>query len=253
MNLKEALAYLVGLKDNKTYNIGGVDYSDNRLVQVEPERYYPETKTVGSLDAIAKMIRAELQFYGKGSRPGAPTFVRKAGVPLFVHVASPTIVRVFSRMDDHCKRDTLYAAVANDVEFKDGWRDQQEAIIEVRSRFLPTEDSEYLLSLISSINQEEGIKSTDNGVSQTVVVKTGVSLQDTATVKPRLELQPFRTFLEVEQPVSEFILRLDDKGRVGIFEADGGIWKLEAKDKIYNWLSAELDAEVESGCVVVMT
>ena len=38
----------------------------------------------------------------------------------------------------------------------------------------------------------------------------------------------FRTFLEVEQPESEFLLRVDPDEGIGFFEADGGIWKLEA-------------------------
>ena len=29
----------------------------------------------------------------------------------------------------------------------------------------------------------------------------------------------------MEQPESEFLLRLDDDGNVGLFEADGGMWK----------------------------
>ena len=244
MDLKEALKFLVGLKENKTYEIGDATFSDNQLVQVVGKKYYPEPVQVGSLDALVKLIRVELADYTTG--------VRTCGLPLFVHVAGPTSVKVFSRLDERSARDWLYKAMASDVNFESGWRDQQSAIIEVKSRFLPTEDSEYLLKLISSINQDEGVKSTDNGVSQTVVVKTGVSLQDTATVKPRLELQPFRTFLEVEQPVSEFILRLDDKGRVGLFEADGGIWKIEAKQNIAAYLETELADEIDGSLVVVM-
>jgi len=244
MDLKEALKFLVGLKENKTYKIGDATFSDNQLVQVMEKKYYPEPVQVGSLDALVKLIRAELDDYTAG--------VRTCGLPLFVHVVSPTQVKVFSRLDERSARDWLYKAVASDVNFESGWRDQQAAIIEVRSRFLPTEDSEYLLGLISSINQDEGVKSTDNGVSQTVVVKTGVSLQDTATVKPRLELQPFRTFLEVEQPVSEFILRLNERGQIGLFEADGGIWKLEAKANIQGWLSSALLEEINGGLISIM-
>lgn len=244
MDLKEALKYLVGLKENKTYQIGDATYSDNPLNHVIHKKYYPDPVEVGSLDALVQMIRAELEIYIQKNRD--------CGLPLFVHVESPTVVNVFSRLDDRCKRDHLYTAVCRDVKFLDGWKSQQEAIIEVRSRFLPTDDSEYLLKLISSINQDEGVKSTDNGVSQTVVVKTGVSLQDTATVKPRLELQPFRTFLEVEQPKSEFILRLDEKGRIGLFESDGGIWKLEAKANIQGWLMNALAPEIQNKMVVVM-
>ena len=74
----------------------------------------------------------------------------------------------------------------------------------------------------------------------------------TESVKPRLTLMPFRTFREVPQPESEFILRLDDKGRIGLFEADGGMWKIEAKLNIEHYLNDKLKEEIEAGQVVVM-
>ena len=40
--------------------------------------------------------------------------------------------------------------------------------------------------------------------------------------------------------------------RIGLFEADGGVWKLEAKRNVKEYLAVELDDLVESGQVVVM-
>lgn len=54
---------------------------------------------------------------------------------------------------------------------------------------------------------------------------------------------PFRTFIEIEQPESEFLLRAK-KGYEGIefalFEADGGAWKKEAIDNIAAYLKENL-------------
>ena len=72
------------------------------------------------------------------------------------------------------------------------------------------------------------------------------------TVKPRVALRPFRTFLEVEQPESEFLLRLDDNGNVGLFEADGGMWAQAAKANILAYFEDKLAEEVKGGKVVVM-
>ena len=71
-------------------------------------------------------------------------------------------------------------------------------------------------------------------------------------VKPRVALRPFRTFLEVEQPVSEFLLRLDDDGNVGLFEADGGMWQQTAKASIAAYFEDKLAEEVKDGKIVVM-
>lgn len=241
--IEKALRYLVGLKDNKTYVIDGITYSDNDLVRVTERKRYPERKTVNSLDAIAKLISAEYATIGEQAGEANPLFIR---------VIDPKTVEVFTRPDQFQKRTYAYQAECVDADFREGWRDQQAAIIEIKSRFIPTEDSEYLLGLISRMKKEEGVRSDDNGVSQTITAKSGVSLVAVEGVKPRLNLRPFRTFREVEQPDSEFILRLDDNGRVGLFEADGGIWRMEAKDNIAAYFETRLHDMVADGRLVVM-
>ena len=238
--IQKALQYLVGLKDNQTYTINGKTYSDNALHLIEDERFYRKGLEFGSLDAIVKMIKTELPDYTDGTKP------------IFIRVIDHKNVEVFTRPDDRERRLFPYSAKCSDADFREGWREQQAAIIELRSRFIPTEDSEYLVDLISRINNEQGVQSNVNGVSQVVVTKQGVTLMGAETVKPRLSLQPFRTFREVNQPESDFILRLNEGGSVGLFEADGGIWKMEAKDNIKAYLEEHLHDEVESGVVIVM-
>ena len=237
---QKALQYLVGLKGNKTYQIDGKTYSDHKLELIEDERYYRKEVEFSSLDAIVKMIKAELPDYTDGTEP------------IFIRIKDHKNVDVFTRPDDRERRVWPYSATCVDADFREGWREQDKAIIEAKSRFIPTEDSEYLISLISRINNDEGVKTEDNGVSQTVVVKKGVSLAAKEAIKPRLILQPFRTFREVPQPESEFILRLNENGNVGLFEADGGIWKMEAKDNIKAYFEEHLAHEIEIGAVIVM-
>lgn len=238
--IKEAIQYLVGLKDNKTYQIDGKTYSDNQLHLIEEERRYRKCMEFGSLDAIVNMIKAEIGDYTDGNEP------------IFIRIQDHKTVDVFTRPDDRERRTYPYEAKCADADFREGWREQQAAIIEIKSRFIPTDDSEYLVNLISRINNDQGVKSEDNGVSQTVVTKQGVTLMGAETVKPRLALQPFRTFREIPQPESDFILRLDENGRVGLFEADGGIWKMEAKDNIKAYLEEYLKEYVRNGTVIVM-
>lgn len=239
--IQKALQYLVGLKENKLHEIDGLTYSDYPVHLIEAPVPRRSGMEFGSLDAIVKMVKTEL-----------PEYDGLIGLPVFIQVESHKRVKVFTRTDVQEKRLFPYEAVCNDTDFREGWREAQAAIIELRSRFLPTDDTEYLLDLISRINVDDGIQSDDNGVSQTVTVKKGVSLKATEQLKPRLTLKPFRTFREVPQPESEFILRLDDNARIGLFEADGGIWKMEAKDNIMQYFSKHLEAEIAAGHVVVM-
>ena len=79
-----------------------------------------------------------------------------------------------------------------------------------------------------------------------------IVLRWAAKVRPRIKLQPFRTFLEVAQPESEFLLRVDSEKGIAFFEADGGIWRLEAKRNIAEYFERGLKDLIEQGKVVIM-
>ena len=86
------------------------------------------------------------------------------------------------------------------------------------------------------------------GVSSAVQLTVNAVVE----IKPRVMLRPFRTFLEVEQPESEFLLRVDPDEGIGFFEADGGIWKLEAKKNIADYFLKNMGDLIDAGKVVVM-
>lgn len=48
------------------------------------------------------------------------------------------------------------------------------------------------------------------------------------------------------------ILRLDEDGNVGLFEADGGMWKMQAKASIVAYFEEKLADEISAGKVIVM-
>lgn len=236
--LKEALRYLVSLKENKIYEINGDTYSDNDLHRIEPHVDRPSQIDVNGLDSIVKLVRAELDM--------------EDSQPIFVRICGPREVNVFSCLDDTMGRDHLYRAICDAPKWTPGWNDQETTIIQLRSMFIPDGDVDYLLDLISSISKEDGIQSDDNGVSQAVTARTGVALKQIVPVKPRVILRPFRTFMEVEQPESEFILRLNNDAQVGLLEADGSAWKMRAKENIRSYFESQLAEEIGAGKVVVM-
>lgn len=102
------------------------------------------------------------------------------------------------------------------------------------------------------MTNENSVSTNDNGVTQTVEARQGVALNAMVEIKPRVMLRPFRTFLEVEQPESEFLLRVDPDEGIGFFEADGGIWKLEAKKNIADYFLKNMGDLIDAGKVVVM-
>lgn len=236
--LKEFARYLQSLKDNQTYDIHGDVYSDHELHRIAPHVAHPSRIGVSGLDSIVKLVHNELDMFDN--------------LPLFIRVDGARKVSVFSTYDDEMDRDSLYEATCDVPDFREGFRDYETAIIQLRSKFIPGEGVDYLLDLLSRISKENGVTTNDNGVSQTVEARQGVSLKAVVQVKPRVVLRPYRTFLEVEQPESEFLLRLDDEGNVGLFEADGGMWELTAKERIAAYFEETLKAEIDGGKVVVM-
>lgn len=236
--LKEFAQYLVSLKDNKIYNINGETYSDNELERIAPYTPRPKEISVSSLDSVVKLVRAE------GNKLCAPIFIR---------IDSPTGISVFSALDSDMKRDKLLNAVCDLPSFREGWREHDKAVIELRSKFVPNEDVDYLLDLLSRMNIENGVTTQDNGVTQQVEARTGVSLKSMVGIRPRVSLAPYRTFREITQPTSGFLLRVDKDGQIGLFEADGGMWTITAKESILEYLEDHLADEVATGAVIVMT
>ena len=77
-------------------------------------------------------------------------------------------------------------------------------------------------------------------------------MKENKTVRPIVKLKPYRTFSEVDQPESEFLLRLSEGARVALYEADGGAWTLQARRNVADYLRTALSELIESGNVIVV-
>lgn len=66
---------------------------------------------------------------------------------------------------------------------------------------------------------------------------------ENVVIPPRVKLAPYRTFIEIEQPESEFVFRArkaDDLPHFALFEADGGAWRIESMKRIKAYLENKL-------------
>lgn len=225
------------LKETKIFEINGQTYADASLTRIPPHVDRPDCISVSGLDSICKLIRTELE---------------KVGTTIMVQVKSNDTVEVMTTYLSDFSRNTLYRAKADAPGLYTGFRGREVALIELRSLCIPNEGTAYLLDLLSRMTNENSVSTNDNGVTQTVEARQGVALNAVVEIKPRVMLRPFRTFLEVEQPESEFLLRVDPDEGIGFFEADGGIWKLEAKKNIADYFLKNMGDLIDAGKVVVM-
>ena len=96
-------------------------------------------------------------------------------------------------------------------------------------------DKSLVLKYIGSIVAINESATSDDGITQAVAVKTGISSKAVKALPNPVTLRPYRTFVEVEQPASSFIFRCrQDDGDVQfcLVEADGGAWRAEAMKNI---------------------
>ena len=235
--LAKMIDKIISLKETKTFEIGGQTYTDGHLTLVPVHVDRPECITVSGLDGICQLIRTELA---------------KVGTTVLVQAKSYKTVEVMTTYLDDFSRNILYRAEADVPGLRTGFRDRETALIELRSLFIPGEGTAYLLDLLSRMTDENSVSTQDNGVTQTVEARQGIALKERVEIRPRVVLQPFRTFLEVDQPESEFLLRVDAEKGIGMFEADGGVWKLEAKKNIAAYFAKNLSDLIEAGHVVIM-
>lgn len=129
---------------------------------------------------------------------------------------------------------------------------QEEFIIKLHSLFEKKEgdDFDYVALMVSKIVQADTADTDDDGITQHVTVKRGISgaLKDKGEIKPIVRLSPYRTFREIVQPESQFLLRLktSDSGRVhaALFEAEGGAWRNEARLRIAAYLKEHIKVSV---------
>lgn len=148
----------------------------------------------------------------------------------------------------------LTASLDSDMEtFPFGtFMPQEEFIIKLHSLFEKKEgdDFDYVALMVSKIVQADTADTDDDGITQHVTVKRGISgaLKDKGEIKPIVRLSPYRTFREIVQPESQFLLRLktSDSGKVhaALFEAEGGAWRNEARLRIAAYLKEHIKVSV---------
>lgn len=238
---KDVIEKLVSLAVPNEVQEEGLKYYDKPLTLLEP----PIGKGVQVQNLQGLVDLFEMQVDG----------MIKENV--FVLVVSPIFVVLAHRSIDIWKRRQVYASAnvpTGLLRFKfNTFMDPESFVIGLQTGFQRTliegadgsirGDLDYVLRVASSIAAEGVNTSDDDGIAQTVSVKRGIVLKSQETLKSRVELAPFRTFPDVNQPLSTFLLRArgdDDSIELGLFEADGGRWQIDAMAEIAKWIKPKV-------------
>lgn len=230
--LKEAIQYIIGLSAPTVQEIKGETYSDKQLHRIN---HVPYAKAIhmNTLSSLIDYIKS-----------GVDTFKEK----MIIHVESPTCVSMYSALDAERNRENIVEVRANVPEFKFNSFIEHEAFcIGVQSKFVNNHatDKALLLKFAGTVEAGSVAEYGDDGVSQKATVKTGIASKGEALIPSPAILQPYRTFVEVDQPSSSYIFRMKNDKYEGIqcalYEADGGAWKNFAMEEIRAFLIRELE------------
>lgn len=172
-----------------------------------------------------------------------------------IHVEDEKTVWLYTEMNSFKKRSALLLASAWVSSFPFGqWLSLENFIISVQANFVTDEHRDEFLSFVATVKQDTGVEQQDDGVTQKVTTRSGVSLSRTSKVPNPITLRPFRTFSEVEQPESAFVFRIKAEEGCGVkaalFAADGDAWRHDAILKIRDYFQTHVIAEDDSVIVL---
>lgn len=218
--------------------IDGVPMAARKLHDVTPTLHEPTAMGVHTLTGLVGYLQADRDKL-------QPTEV-------VVHVLGPREVRVVSGIVGKRNQRFVYArAVIEDPlsGFFGRFRPSDEFTIALMTLFQEGYDRETVVKLAGNVSAENVARVQDDGFTQEITVRGGVALVGKEAVPNPVTLAAYRTFREVEQPPSPFLLRFqggkESPVSCGLFEADGGTWQLEAIKNIVGWLKDELASEFE--------
>ena len=233
-NFKDALKYLVGLGEEgakpEVLDINGKTYCTKSLTRYDKEEMAAPLAAT-SLTAMVDYIKNKYSEF-KGD--------------MIVQIVGPEKVKLISGLTKERDRECLFESSTNTNGFRfDNYYDQEDFIINLQSGFQKNDDLALILQVAGNVENNATASYGDDGVSQKTTIKKGIASKVDVLVPNPVFLAPYRTFLEVQQPLSAFVFRIGE-GRDGspIFKlvgADGGMWKYDAVKEIKNYLKEELE------------
>jgi hypothetical protein len=171
-----------------------------------------------------------------------------ADAPIVV-VDGPQSVRIVSTLDEEFQQRRCFLVAKNELRpFPFGqFLDVDTFIVSMLSQFVQDDATKTILQILGTLQDGTVLTFDDDGTSQKVTAKTGIARVGDTKVPNPVTLSPFRSFPEIEQPASKFVLRMRSGSPMptcALFEADGGAWRNDAIARIKAWIADKLGEAV---------
>ena len=242
--IKEAIEYLINKGEENAIpyveEIEGHTYSTKELLCYDAPIYKAKPLVAHTLTALISYL-----------------FGRKEELrdSMIIHVLNPHEVELISGLDDERGRETLFRVCTEQHGFAfDRYYNQENFIINMQTAFKSTGDLKLILQVAGNVEEKTVANYGDDGISQKATVSHGIAGKKDVIVPNPVVLKPYRTFMEVDQPESKFVFRIssgEDSPRFKLVEADGGIWKYDAVERICEYIIKMLPEDLKDRITVI--
>lgn len=220
---KSFIDKILELSPVQTINEGGRTFTDAKIYPVNQPEVAPIT---------CHTLTGLVDFYDA-------LFLSDQGRVLFLVEDYNKVSIVSEIFGVEKQRETFITANAYPQESMfNRYFDHEDFMIKILSGFVQDETTAKVLKIVGNLKSEAGATYSDDGLTQTVTAKTGITKVENIDLPNPITLRPYRTFTDIEQPESAFILRLKQRDGIqaALFEADGAAWKNTAIASIKAYL-----------------
>lgn len=239
--IREAIDKVLSLAEIQTFKDDTRTYikgNQNVTRLKRPEELFPDFLKFSTLTGLADYIETNPDKLDPND--------------MIVHVADFGQVDLLGPLQasNDNSRFTFATASSNRKPFRFGaWMAIEDFIIALQSDFARPangpDDVDAIIDLLGKVASEQVQTNEDDGFSQTIQVRSGLTTKSNVTVENPVRVHPWRTFGEVEQPETIAVLRFRKAGdgapMVALFESGGESWRLKAIESIKAWMENNFD------------
>ena len=243
--LKAAIERILSLSEPHILTVNNEQYTDRELTRV-PRTLRAEPLEVHTLSALVNYIEA-----GCDDNAEQTDIDRR----FVVHIQDYNQVYLTREVDEDRRREVLLKAVDHTETFSFGrWMDIESFIIALQAFFTPDYIVGELIKIVSNVTDSNSVQRSDNGLTQSVIAKTGIVTSAKVNLPNPVELHPLCTFSDIPQPARSFIFRLrsEESGvSAALFEADGNTWKKQSIEAIAFYFESTIPEELKDDVIIL--
>ena len=166
----------------------------------------------------------------------------------FINIVSPTHMVGFGRVGENERLQPLFTAQAKTKEFPyERPLSMEDFVLNVQVCFAESDDKTELLSAVSRVVQNSQVVQEDDGITQTLEIKSGIALKENKRISPVRNLEAYRSFPGFTSPVAPFLFRAhkDEKGvKFSLTDMAGDNWIGATMEALRAELNGILDGNV---------